>query len=107
MRGYDIIRKKREGMELTDGEIRFFVDGYTEGSIPDYQASAFLMAAFLQGLSFQETFSLTDAIVHSGKVLDLSRIPGISRENKAAMIQYYYAHGRISYDVMQSLLAGV
>ena len=62
MRVYDIIRKKREGMELTDGEIRFFVDGYTEGSIPDYQASAFLMAAFLQGLSFQETFSLTDAL---------------------------------------------
>ena len=80
MRVYDIIRKKREGMELTDGEIRFFVDGYTEGSIPDYQASAFLMAAFLQGLSFQETFSLTDAIVHSGKVLDLSRIPGIKAD---------------------------
>lgn len=70
MRAYDIIRRKRDGEELTREEIGFFVREYTEGSIPDYQASAFLMAAYLRGLSFDETVALTDAIVHSGKVLD-------------------------------------
>lgn len=80
MRAYDIIRRKRDGEELTDGEIRFFVRGYTEGDIPDYQASAFLMAAFLRGLSFDETVSLTDAIVHSGRTLDLGKIPGVKAD---------------------------
>ena len=70
MRACDIIRRKRDGEELTREEIGFFVRGYTEGSIPDYQAAAFLMAAYLRGLSFDETVALTDAIVHSGKVLD-------------------------------------
>lgn len=80
MRAYDIIRRKRDGMELTEEEIRAFVRGYTDGSIPDYQASAFLMAAFIRGLSFEETLALTDAIVHSGQVLNFDAVPGIKAD---------------------------
>ena len=77
MRMYDIIRKKRDGGELTTQEIDFFIKGYTEGSIPDYQASALLMAILFPGMRFRETADLTFAVRDSGQKLDFSAIDGI------------------------------
>ncbi|MBR6479095.1 MAG: pyrimidine-nucleoside phosphorylase [Clostridia bacterium] len=71
MRMYDIIKKKRDGGELTTEEINFFVDGYVDGSIPDYQASAFCMAVYFSGMSARETTDLTLAMAKSGDMLDL------------------------------------
>ncbi|MBX3033605.1 MAG: thymidine phosphorylase [Bdellovibrionaceae bacterium] len=72
----EVIKKKRGGAELTDAEIERFIDGYTRGSIPDYQMSALLMAIFFQGMGHAETLTLTRAMLHSGKVVDLSSVPG-------------------------------
>lgn len=71
---YDIISKKKRGLELTDEEIQFFVEGYTRGDIPDYQASALLMAICLRGCTDRETATLTQAICDSGDVVDLSSL---------------------------------
>ena len=73
----DIIYKKREGGELSREEISAFIKGYVAGDIPDYQASALLMAIFFRGLSRRETFELTDAMRYSGDTVDLSSIPGV------------------------------
>ncbi len=70
----DVIIKKRDGLELSQEEIASFIRGYTEGSIPDYQASALLMALFLRGMSDRETHDLTMAMAHSGDMLDLHDI---------------------------------
>ncbi len=70
---YDILDKKRNGVELTDEEIRFFVSGYTDGSIADYQASAFTMAVCCNGMTDREVACLTSAMAESGDTLDLSR----------------------------------
>jgi pyrimidine-nucleoside phosphorylase len=72
LRAIDVIRKKRDGHELSRAEIDYLVRGYTSGEIPDYQISAWLMAALLKGLNRAETAALTDAMLHSGQVLDLS-----------------------------------
>ena len=72
IRAIDVIRKKRDGHELSRAEIDYLVRGYTLGQIPDYQISAWLMAALLKGLSRAETANLTDAMLHSGEVLDLT-----------------------------------
>ena len=72
MRMYDIIAKKRDGKGLDDAEIRFFVNGYTAGEIPDYQMSALLMAIYFNGMSEQETASLTQYMSMSGDILDLT-----------------------------------
>ena len=77
MRMYDIIKKKRDGGELTPKEIHFFVDGYVKGEIPDYQASAFLMAVYYKGMTINETRELTFAVRDSGVTLDFSGIDGI------------------------------
>lgn len=73
----DIILKKRAGSSLTEAELKFFVKEYTAGNIPDYQASAFLMAVYFQGLDRSETFELTKAMRFSGDTMDLSSIAGI------------------------------
>ena len=77
MRMYDIIHKKREGGELTQEELAFFVQGYTAGEIPDYQASALMMAVFFRGMTRRETAALTLEMARSGDTVDLSSIPGI------------------------------
>ena len=70
----DIIEKKRDNKELTKEEIDFFVQGYTEGEISDYQAAALIMAIFIQGMTKEETTNLTLAMAHSGEILDLSNL---------------------------------
>ncbi|MDY6276759.1 MAG: pyrimidine-nucleoside phosphorylase, partial [Bacilli bacterium] len=77
MRMVDIITKKRDGGELTDQEITFFVNGYVEGKIPDYQVSALLMAIVFKGMTNREIVTLTDRMEHSGDVMDLSSIKGV------------------------------
>jgi len=74
MRAVDIIIKKRDGQELTPDEIRFFVEGYTRGEIPDYQAAAWLMAIVWRGMTPRETADLTRAMAYSGQTLDLHDI---------------------------------
>jgi len=76
MRPYDIIKKKREGHSLTRDELASFLTGYLKGKIPDYQVSAFLMAVFFNGMTPEETICLTEVMLSSGTVLDLSAIPG-------------------------------
>lgn len=73
----DLIIKKREGHELTDEEIRFWIAGYAKGEIPDYQSSAMQMAIVFQGMNNREIATLTDAMEYSGDVLDLSHLKGI------------------------------
>jgi pyrimidine-nucleoside phosphorylase len=74
-RAIDLIRKKRDGIELSGAEIEGLVNAYTKGDIPDYQVSAWLMAVVLKGMTRPETAALTDAMLHSGDVLDLSSLP--------------------------------
>jgi len=73
----DIIERKRDGHALLEEEIRFFVNGYVSGEIPDYQASALAMAIYFRGMDAKETAILTDAMMHSGETIDLSSISGI------------------------------
>lgn len=80
MRIYDIIEKKRDGLKLTKEEIDFFVQEYTAGKIEDYQASALLMAIFINGMDEEETVNLTESMAKSGDMLDLSAIDGITAD---------------------------
>ncbi|MGH9623325.1 MAG: thymidine phosphorylase, partial [Bryobacteraceae bacterium] len=77
MRTVDLIHRKRDGEELSPEEIRYVVDGYTRGEIPDYQASAFLMAVFFSGMSDREVSSITETMMNSGAPVDLSAVPGV------------------------------
>lgn len=77
MRMVDIIAKKRDGKALTAQEIEFFITGYTQGTIPDYQASALAMAIYFQDMNDQERADLTMAMVNSGETIDLSAIAGV------------------------------
>jgi pyrimidine-nucleoside phosphorylase len=72
MRAVDVIEKKRDGKALTRGEIRFIIQGYTAGEVADYQMAALLMAIFLRGMSDAEAIALTEEMLHSGEVVDLS-----------------------------------
>ena len=76
----DVIVKKREGEKLSAEEIKFVVDGYTKGEIPDYQMSALLMAILLRGMDREETLELTMAMRDSGETLDLSAIKGVKAD---------------------------
>ena len=69
----DIIEKKRDKKELSKEEIEYFIKGYTNNDIADYQAAALIMAIFLNGMTKQETTELTLAMAHSGEILDLSK----------------------------------
>jgi pyrimidine-nucleoside phosphorylase len=77
MRTVDLIHRKRDGEELSPEEIAFLVDGYTNGSIPDYQMSAFLMAVVFSGMTDREVSALTERMTNSGESIDLSSAPGV------------------------------
>src|SRR5579883_877568 len=77
MRTVDLIHRKRDGEELSPEEIRYLVENYTRGAIPDYQMAAFLMAVFFSGMSDREVSTLTEVMVKSGEIVDLSAIPGV------------------------------
>jgi pyrimidine-nucleoside phosphorylase len=77
MRTVDLIRRKRDGEELSQEEIQYLVDGYTRTEIPDYQLSAFLMAVFFSGMTDREVSVLTESMMNSGSIVDLSSIPGV------------------------------
>ncbi len=77
MRAYDIIEKKKKNKQLTKEEIKFIVDGYTKGEVPDYQVSALMMAIYFNGMNTEEISALTMAMVDSGDKMDLSPIEGI------------------------------
>src|SRR6202166_5061072 len=76
MRAVDLIRRKRDSGELTPEEIHQLIAAYTRGDVPDYQMSAWLMAVVLRGMSRAEIAALTEAMLHSGRVLDFSDLPG-------------------------------
>ncbi len=84
MRAVDIIIKKRQKMELTGEEIKFFVDGFTHSQIPDYQVSAWAMAVLLNGMTARETTDLTLAMAHSGEILDLSGVVDIAMDKHSS-----------------------
>ncbi len=77
MRMSDIIVKKRNGLPLSNEEIKYVVNGYTDGTIPDYQMSSLLMAIYFQHMNYEETLALTSAMADSGDKLDLSKISGV------------------------------
>ena len=77
MRTVDLIQRKRGGEELSPEEIEFLINGYTNGDIPDYQMSSFLMAVFFKGMTDREVSRLTECMLHSGDTVDLSNIPGV------------------------------
>src|SRR5690348_17128215 len=77
MRTVDLIHRKRDGEDLAPGEIKYLIDGYTRGEIPDYQISAFLMAVYFSGMSDREVSALTELMMSSGERVDLSSVPGL------------------------------
>jgi pyrimidine-nucleoside phosphorylase len=77
MTATEIIRKKRNGFDLSSEEMKFIIDGYVRGDIPDYQISAFLMATYFQGMNRGETAEFTRLMLHSGDTIDLSQLPGV------------------------------
>ncbi len=77
MRAFDVIRAKRDGERLTDGQLRWVLDGYVAGQVPDYQMAALVMAIYLNGMDARELSVWTTAMMESGRVMDLSAVPGI------------------------------
>ena len=77
MRMVDLIEKKRDGLEVSKEEIDFIIEGYTAGSIPDYQMSAFAMAVYFSGMNDIESTNLAIAMLNSGDAMDLSMIEGV------------------------------
>lgn len=106
-----LIRKKRDGGQLLEEEVNFLIRSYTRGDLPDYQMSAFLMAAFLQGLDDSEAAALTDAMLHSGKVLDLSDLPGCKVDKHSTggvgdKLSLILAPVVASYDIPVPMISG-
>mgnify|MGYP002682659093 CR=1 FL=1 len=97
MRAVDIIVKKRDHQELTRQEIEFFVQGYTRGEIPDYQASAWAMAVLLNGMTPRETTDLTLAMAHSGDMLDRHAIPHTAVDHDPGTVTTQRKAGRNVY----------
>src|SRR5579862_2962575 len=77
MRTVDLIQRKRDGEELAPEEIDYLVEGYTNGEVPDYQMSAFLMAVYFTGMTDREVSRLTECMLRSGETVDLSQVPGV------------------------------
>lgn len=77
MRTVDLIHRKRQGQELASEEISYLIEGYTKGSIPDYQMAAFLMSVFFSGMTDREVSTLTESMLRSGETVDLSSVPGV------------------------------
>lgn len=77
MNAVELIRKKRNGGELTRNELEYLISAYVDGALPDYQMSAFLMACYFQGMSDSETRTFTSLMLHSGMIIDLTDIPGV------------------------------
>jgi pyrimidine-nucleoside phosphorylase len=84
MNSVEITGKKRDGYELTRDEIRFFIEGYVNGTIPDYLAAAWCMAVYLKGMSYEETTELTMALAESGEMLDLSEVLGFTLDKHSS-----------------------
>ena len=76
MNTVDLIKKKRDGISFSSDEINFLIDQFTRGNIPDYQFSALLMAILLKGMNSSETAALTDSMLNSGKIINLSSLKG-------------------------------
>ncbi len=104
MHALDVITKKRDGGELSREEIEFFIQGYTEGSIPDYQASAWLMALFLQGMTDRETHDLTMAMAHSGDTLDLGKLTRSTEKGRELLVVDKHSTGGVG-DKVSLMLA--
>ena len=77
MRTVDVIQKKRDGLELTSDEIKWLIEGYVAGTVPDYQMAAFAMAVYFKGMSTREISDLTMTMVGTGQQIDLSAISGV------------------------------
>lgn len=86
MRFVDIIEKKKQKQSLSEEEIHFFITGYVRGDIPDYQVSALLMAIYFNGMTPQETAWLTQEMLYSGDVIDLSAISGMKCDKHLSLI---------------------
>ena len=78
MRAYDLLEKKKNGQELNSAQIRYMIEGFMNGEIPDYQMSAFLMAICINGMSEQETLDMTELMRSSGEEIDLSGIDAVT-----------------------------
>ena len=76
----DIIEKKKQGLELSKEEIEYWIHSYSIGDTPDYQSAAMLMAISLNGMTKEETFHMTESMMHSGEMLDLSGIKGVKAD---------------------------
>ena len=77
MTANELIRKKRDGASLSSDELQFMIGGFVKGTIPEYQMSSFLMATYFRGMTSEETREFTRLMLHSGEVIDLSKIPGV------------------------------
>ncbi|HKL22714.1 MAG TPA: hypothetical protein VJ904_12985, partial [Tichowtungia sp.] len=75
-----VIEKKRDGTELPEKEIRFLIEEFTAGTVPDCQMAAFAMAVFFRGMTTAETVALTSAMMHSGETIEPSALPGIKAD---------------------------
>ena len=108
---YEIIKKKREGEELTEEEIKYFVKGYTDGILPDYQMSALLMALFLKGMSEREILTLTQTMINTGKVLDFSEygFPVLDKHSTGGVgdkVSIALAPIVASFDILVPMISG-